>query len=100
MERCPAELGPDERCKVSPSRRALTFATRGNVREAEDVEGLSRDEQVLRDLVDGVLRLAGVDHFGRPVAAACPAASHVAGPAQAQVFGLSTCTNRALVAFL
>ena len=48
----------------------MTFATRGHVWEAEDVEGLSRDEQVLRDLVDGVLRLAGVDHFGRPVAAA------------------------------
>jgi hypothetical protein len=49
--------------------RALTFAARGrgHVWEAEDVEDLGWDEQVLRDLVDSLLRLAGVDRFGRPL---------------------------------
>ena len=54
--------------------RVLTFATKQQIWGAKDVEDLGWDEQVLRDMVDAVLRLAGVDRMGNPTTLAGEAA--------------------------
>ena len=48
--------------------RALTFTIKPDIWEAEDAEDLGWDEQVLRGLVEAVLRLARADRFGRSLA--------------------------------
>jgi hypothetical protein len=44
--------------------RPLAFTTRWHVWETEDVEELDQDKQVLRDLVESLLRLTRVDRSG------------------------------------
>jgi hypothetical protein len=48
--------------------RAVIEATKREIWTAEDPrEELDFDEEVIRNLVEAVLRLAGVDEFGRPM---------------------------------
>jgi hypothetical protein len=48
--------------------RALTFTGKQKIWETDDPrEDLDFDEEFLRDLVDNLLRLAGVDRFGCPL---------------------------------
>jgi hypothetical protein len=50
--------------------RAMAYSTSRKIWEANDPrEKLDFDEEFIRDRVEAVLRLAGVDRFGRPLGA-------------------------------
>ena len=50
--------------------RALTYRSDREIWDAEDSADLDWHDEGLRSFVEAVLRLAGVDRFGRPIAAA------------------------------